>query len=188
MLRSLAWGCAGALRGPGARRPACLANVRAINFVAELGDPGGRTTTVPIAPPNVYYRGHHVVLDITNAVIHGGFEEIDTMGRNLLDAMAGAARKEGANVLMTHIEVFDGEGSPPGFASVCLLDESHISAHCYSTTGLLAIDAFTCGEDPSCTERGHLLLLCHGSRLGLIFVVRQPRLAPCVLAGRTSHR
>jgi S-adenosylmethionine/arginine decarboxylase-like enzyme len=33
---------------------------------------------------------------------------------------------------MTHIEVFDGKGSPPGFASVVLLDESHISAHMYS--------------------------------------------------------
>ena len=34
------------------------------------------------------------------------------------------------------------ELSPPEFASVVLLDESHVSAHCYSETGLLAIDAF----------------------------------------------
>ena len=26
-----------------------------------------------------------------------------------------------------------------------LIDESHVSAHCYSERGLLAIDAFTCG-------------------------------------------
>ena len=40
----------------------------------------------------------------------------------------------------------------------------------------------------TCTARRHLRLLCRGGRLGLIFVVRQPRLAPFVLAGRTSHR
>jgi len=30
------------------------------------------------------------------------------------------------------------------------LDESHVTAHCYSEKGWLAIDCFTCGEsDPS---------------------------------------
>ena len=38
---------------------------------------------------------------------------------------------------------------PPGFAAVVLIDESHVSAHCYSESGLLAIDIFTCGDsDP----------------------------------------
>jgi len=33
---------------------------------------------------------------------------------------------------------------------VVLLDESHVSAHCYYEAGLLAIDVFTCGNtDPS---------------------------------------
>ncbi len=36
--------------------------------------------------------------------------------------------------------------TPPGFTGVLLLDASHFSAHCYSETGLLAIDIFTCGE------------------------------------------
>eukprot|EP00927_Polykrikos_kofoidii_P052355 TRINITY_DN4614_c0_g1_i2.p1 TRINITY_DN4614_c0_g1~~TRINITY_DN4614_c0_g1_i2.p1 ORF type:complete len:782 (+),score=59.00 TRINITY_DN4614_c0_g1_i2:309-2348(+) len=67
--------------------------------------------------------------------------------------MAAAAREAGANVLMSHLEVFDGAGSPPGFASVVLLDESHLSAHCYTEDGLLAIDAFTCGQNPSSTSR-----------------------------------
>lgn len=41
------------------------------------------------------------------------------------------------------------EESPPGFCSVLLIDESHISAHCYSDRGWLALDAFTCGgTDP----------------------------------------
>ena len=39
--------------------------------------------------------------------------------------------------------------SPPGFTAVALLDESHVTAHCYSTTGQLAVDVFTCGvHDP----------------------------------------
>lgn len=39
--------------------------------------------------------------------------------------------------------------SPPGFTAVCLLDESHMTAHCYSDRGWLAIDVFTCGgHDP----------------------------------------
>lgn len=43
-----------------------------------------------------------------------------------------------------------GEGtSPPGFTSIVLIDESHISSHCYSDRGWLAIDVFTCGHtDP----------------------------------------
>ena len=37
-----------------------------------------------------------------------------------------------------------------GLAAVVLLDESHVSAHCYYGKGLLAIDAFTCGgSDPN---------------------------------------
>lgn len=36
--------------------------------------------------------------------------------------------------------------SPPGFTSVILIDESHLTAHCYSEKGWLAIDIFTCGE------------------------------------------
>ena len=40
--------------------------------------------------------------------------------------------------------------SPPGFAAVVLIDESHVTAHCYSERGILAIDVFTCGDsDPS---------------------------------------
>ena len=37
------------------------------------------------------------------------------------------------------------EESPPGFTSIILIDESHISSHCYSDRGWLAIDCFTCG-------------------------------------------
>lgn len=42
--------------------------------------------------------------------------------------------------------------SPPGFTAVVLIDESHITAHCYSDRGWLAIDVFTCGSTSSPSE------------------------------------
>ena len=39
-----------------------------------------------------------------------------------------------------------GDDSPPGFAVVVLLDESHCSAHSYADLGLVALDIFTCGR------------------------------------------
>ena len=48
-----------------------------------------------------------------------------------------------------HLSVLGDAGTPPGFTSVVLLDESHVTAHSYSERGLLAIDCFTCGaHDP----------------------------------------
>ena len=53
-------------------------------------------------------------------------------------------------IIISHSEVFDGEKSPAGFASIVLIDESHVTAHCYSDKGWLALDAFTCGKhDPN---------------------------------------
>ena len=52
--------------------------------------------------------------------------------------------------LSTRMLRIDGEISPTGFAAMVLLDESHISAHCYYDKGWLAVDAFTCGgADPN---------------------------------------
>jgi deoxyhypusine synthase len=101
----------------------------------------------------VYHRGSHKILDITNATIDGGVDAVRAVAEELVGAMASAARSEGTNVLHTHIEAFDGSSSPPGFASVVLLDESHLSAHSYSDEGMLAIDVFTCGSDPSVADR-----------------------------------
>ncbi len=63
--------------------------------------------------------------------------------------MLEASRTAGVRIVHSHVENFDGNVSPPGFAAVVLIDESHVSAHCYSEQGWLAIDVFTCGEhDP----------------------------------------
>ena len=90
-------------------------------------------------------RGKHIFLDFTEF-----FPDVSFDGHEMLVLMKKAIENSGAREVHAHVEVFDGTVSPPGFAAVVLIDESHVSAHCYSVRGLLAIDAFTCGNtDPA---------------------------------------
>ena len=74
----------------------------------------------------------------------------DKGGVWMLELMRYAVEKANVREVHSHVEEFDGTKSPPGFAAVVLLDESHVSAHCYYEKGLLAIDVFTCGNgDPA---------------------------------------
>ena len=59
--------------------------------------------------------------------------------------MARAATRAGATVI-SQVRYHFGHNSPPGFTAMVLLDESHVSAHCYADLGLIALDVFTCGE------------------------------------------
>ena len=83
-------------------------------------------------------QGSHILLDCTGT--------IDLDGQWMLELMEKAVAKSGARMVHSHVELFDGSISPLGFAAVTLLDESHVTAHCYSEKGMLAIDAFTCGS------------------------------------------
>ena len=66
----------------------------------------------------------------------------------VLNAMARAAERAGATVV-SQVRYKFGQDSPPGFAAVVMLDESHCSAHSYADLGLIAMDMFTCGTtDP----------------------------------------
>jgi S-adenosylmethionine decarboxylase len=68
----------------------------------------------------------------------------------MLKLMREAVKNANVREVHSHVEEFNGVQSPPGFAAVVLLDESHVSAHCYYEKGLLAVDAFTCGDgDPN---------------------------------------
>ena len=90
-------------------------------------------------------HGKHVYVDYV------GFQpnQRSQDGRWILKILQNAVNKCGIREVHSHVEIFDGEHSPPGFAAVVLIDESHVSAHCYSDRGWLAIDAFTCGgHDP----------------------------------------
>ena len=94
---------------------------------------------------NFNARGKHIFLDFTEFFPNVSFE-----GHDMLVLMKKAIESSGAREVHAPVEEFDGTVSPPGFAAVVLIDESHVSAHCYSDRGLLAIDAFTCGNtDPT---------------------------------------
>ena len=89
-------------------------------------------------------RGGHVVLDYT-----GYSSPVDDDGEWMLQVLRDCVHRAGIKEVHAHVAQFDGSESPPGFAAVVLIDESHVSAHCYSESGLLAVDIFTCGgSDP----------------------------------------
>ena len=89
-------------------------------------------------------QGAHVFLDYVNAFF-GGEEDYQWLFSTMREAVAQSTATE----VHAHLAPFDGSTSPPGFAAVVLIDESHITAHCYADRGLLAVDCFTCGDtDP----------------------------------------
>jgi S-adenosylmethionine decarboxylase proenzyme len=88
--------------------------------------------------------GVHILLDYMEFL-----PTVEKDGAWMLDILRQSVRDAGVREVHSHVEEFDGEVSPLGFAAVVLIDESHVSAHCYSERGLLAIDVFTCGDhDP----------------------------------------
>jgi S-adenosylmethionine decarboxylase len=90
-------------------------------------------------------HGRHVYLDYINFN-----PEVEDMGTWILSLLRTSVKECEVKEVHAHCEVFDGVESPPGFAAIVLIDESHITAHCYSERGWLAIDAFTCGtHDPN---------------------------------------
>jgi S-adenosylmethionine decarboxylase len=89
------------------------------------------------------YKGRHLLVDCRNVA-----RELCLDDKVVLNAMARAAERAGATVL-SQVRYKFGSDSPPGFAAVVLLDESHCSAHSYADLGLIAMDLFTCGTtDP----------------------------------------
>lgn len=88
--------------------------------------------------------GYHVLMDYSNY-----FPPMSDDGPWMLENLRSCVRSAGVKEVHSHVESFDGSVSPTGFAAVVLIDESHVSAHCYSDEGLLAVDVFTCGgSDP----------------------------------------
>jgi S-adenosylmethionine decarboxylase len=87
-------------------------------------------------------RGLHIFLDYVNYT-----SPVENDGEWILNKIRENVKKAGIREVHSHVEIFDGTISPPGFAAVVLVDESHVTAHCYSKIGLLAIDVFTCGNN-----------------------------------------
>jgi len=102
------------------------------------------------------HKGRHLLVDC-----RGVPESVCLDDKSFLEAMARSADRAGANVI-SQLRYRFGQDSPPGFAAICMLDESHVSAHSYATLGLIALDIFTCGDvDP------HRVLLYLEQEVGL---------------------
>ncbi len=116
--------------------------------------------------------GSHVLLDYVG---YQRGEEGD--GGWVLGVLRECVRESGVREVHSHVEVFDGTQSPLGFAAAVLIDESHVTAHCYSERGLLAIDVFTCGgsDSDSLADMIHERLVSENPGLSLVFRERVER-------------
>lgn len=85
-------------------------------------------------------KGTHLIVDFKNVP-----EDICLDDGRFLKVLVAAVEHAGATVL-SQARYHLGHNSPPGFALVILLDESHCSAHSYADLGLIAMDIFTCGN------------------------------------------
>lgn len=89
--------------------------------------------------------------------------------------MATGASLAGANVI-NQVRYKFGADSPPGFAAVIVLDESHCSVHTYADEGKMAMDIFTCGSTDPQHILDHIQSLID---LGTIAVQRHGRFDAC---------
>jgi S-adenosylmethionine decarboxylase len=116
--------------------------------------------------PLMDQKGKHLLVDCRNVA-----RDVCLDDKAMLDAMARAADRAGANVI-SQVRYKFGQDSPPGFTAVIVLDESHCSAHTYADDGLIAMDIFTCGNtDPHAV----LLLIREEVDLGDVSVTELPR-------------
>jgi len=89
------------------------------------------------------HKGMHLIIDCRNVS-----RDLCLNDKLVLNTMARAAERAGATVV-SQVRYKFGSDSPPGFAALVMLDESHCSAHTYADLGLIAMDIFTCGKtDP----------------------------------------
>lgn len=86
------------------------------------------------------HKGKHLLIDCRNVS-----RDVCLNDKLVLKTMARAAERAGATVV-SQVRYKFGSESPPGFAALVMLDESHCSAHTYADLGLIAMDIFTCGN------------------------------------------
>jgi S-adenosylmethionine/arginine decarboxylase-like enzyme/uncharacterized protein with PQ loop repeat len=106
-------------------------------------------TTISVKSVNEEYRGYHVFFDY-NGIFCQDSAELTSW---IMKTIEGILVANKVRFVHKHAVVFDGSDSPPGFTSVFLIDESHVSAHSYSELGMLALDIFTCGGRPETTKK-----------------------------------
>ena len=118
------------------------------------------------AQPAPISKGKHLLVDCRNVP-----RAVCLDDKTMLATMAAAALQAGANVIGQMRYKF-GVDSPPGFAAVIMLDESHCSAHSYADDGLIAIDLFTCGTT---NPRDILAAIQKKINLGDVTITEIPR-------------
>lgn len=92
----------------------------------------------------IKYHGRHSTLDLVGFFPENSKEGGEFIFQIMRDSLKlGTCREVHSKLVILGLQ---GE-SPPGFTSVVLIDESHITSHCYSDRGWLAIDVFTCGSN-----------------------------------------
>ena len=96
------------------------------------------------------HTGKLVHADITGFFPHEcpALSKDKTGSLRTMEIMHRACSEAGMNVLQCNSEEFgfEQESTPPGFTGALLLDASHATSHCYSLTGQIALDVFTCGS------------------------------------------
>jgi len=127
------------------------------------------TTPLPLVTPDAALHNHtpphnddmpkqqmglHYLLDFD----HVHMPDPQQSGAHIFELMQSICTTVGFRIVGKHLEIFqDPKTSPPGFASVLCIDQSHLSAHAYSDKGILACDAFTCGNLERCKQAGEML-------------------------------
>ena len=113
----------------------------------EAGPPSGpmsaHNDNGPYLEQKPTAHGSHVMLDLTGFFV----DATEGAALVLMVIRAAVARSEAREMHAKSVVLGDDGLSPPGFTSVVLIDESHVTAHCYSELGWLAIDCFTCGTN-----------------------------------------
>ncbi len=87
-------------------------------------------------------KGKHCIVDIkfSSKLSH------QILGKIIFQIMIDCIQQNTTmKILNQHLSIL-GESSPSGFAICITLDESHMTCHSYFDEGLLAVDAFTCGN------------------------------------------
>lgn len=90
----------------------------------------------------LHSHGNHVFGDF---IWNNEIDNIDyiTLAQSIFEIMEKSILRTNMKIVHKKLCILD---TPPGFTSIILIDESHISSHCYSDKGWLAIDVFTCGN------------------------------------------
>jgi S-adenosylmethionine decarboxylase len=86
------------------------------------------------------YKGTHVLCDFINF-----FGDEYVLGEKIFSIMIEGVNTTNMKIVHQKLSILN-ENTPAGFTGVLLLDESHFTCHSYTSSGLLALDLFTCGN------------------------------------------